>query len=61
MEKKQFKGTVTFAFDSYAESAEDMETNIMLALDDLMATNEDIIIDKYAPSTDIDIKEVTEE
>ena len=61
MEKKHFKGTVTFEFDSYAESAEDREATIMLALDDLMAANENINIDKYAPSTGIDVEEVAEE
>lgn len=56
---KHFKGTVTFTFDSYAESDDDLETRLMLALDDIMATDEDIDIDKYG--ADIKMEEIENE
>ena len=56
---KHFKGTVTFMFDSYAESDDDLETRLMLALDDIMATDEDIDIDKYG--ADIKMEEIENE
>lgn len=56
---KHFKGTVTFTFNSYAEDADDMETELRLKLDDLMAADEKINIDKFG--ADIEVKEIKDE
>lgn len=60
MEKKLFKGKLVLTFETLAENADEAETNMMLALDDVGALgNDDIQFDKWKDAQ-IDI-EGTEE
>lgn len=62
---KHFKGKVTFTYDIYAEDdddikdTDDVETEIRLKLDDLMAADERLNIEKY--DADIEVEEIDDE